>query len=566
MNQACPTTSLPLLKALYHASPLATLIFDCQVKVTLWNPAAERLFGWCRDEVLGQTRLSPGEEDFAELQDYLRRALDGESIQSQEIRRRRQDGTLCILSLSSAPLRDETEAITGVLALLEDITARKLDEQKLAESENSYRHLFETMIQGVVCQDAAGRIFSANPAAEKILGLSFAQMQGRTSCDPRWKTIRKDGSDFPMEEHASVIALREGREVRNVVMGIYNPMEDDYRWINIHAMPQFQNDAKTPTEVYSTFEDITARYRAEQELRASEQRFHNLFMGAPDGMYLVDLQGTFLDINAAAEEISGYRRDDLIGRTFFERDLLEPQELATAASNLLRSAQGEATGPDDFLLRRKDGTTVPIEIRTIPLQVGKQVEILGIARDISQRKEVEKQLKEWSQLLEATLSSLDDAIFVISPENRRILSANRAVEQIFGYSAAEVIGRDTAFLHADRSAFDEWGSKGHPELDRTESFRSEWPMKRRDGTLFWAEITVRAINPECGWSRGVVSVVRDISERKRGEEALRRSEQKYRLLSEEFRTLLDGIPESIMLLDPELRIIWSPRNRRQPGA
>ena len=112
-------------------------------------------------------------------------------------------------------------------------------EEALEQSEREHRTLFETMAQGVVYQDASGRITAANPAAERILGLTLDQMQGRTSMDPRWRAIHPDGSDFPGDTHPAMVALRTGREVRNVVMGVFNPRTEAYTWININAVPQF---------------------------------------------------------------------------------------------------------------------------------------------------------------------------------------------------------------------------------------------------------------------------------------------------------------------------------------
>ncbi len=85
-------------------------------------------------------------------------------------------------------------------------------EEALRKSEEKYRTLFETMAQGVVYQAADGRIISANPAAERILGLSLKQMQGRSSMDPRWRAMREDGSDFPGDRHPAMEALRTGKE------------------------------------------------------------------------------------------------------------------------------------------------------------------------------------------------------------------------------------------------------------------------------------------------------------------------------------------------------------------
>ncbi|MBN2003278.1 MAG: PAS domain S-box protein [Anaerolineae bacterium] len=144
---------------------------------------------------------------------------------------------------------------------------RKRDAEALREREAQYHTLFETMAQGVVYQDAAGYITAANPAAERILGLSLDQMQGRTSFDPRWRALHLDGTDFPGETHPATIALQTGKAIRNVVMGIFNPLTEAHSWINVNAIPQFRPGEASPHQVYTTLEDITERIEAEAQIR-----------------------------------------------------------------------------------------------------------------------------------------------------------------------------------------------------------------------------------------------------------------------------------------------------------
>ncbi|MCX6094556.1 MAG: PAS domain S-box protein, partial [Candidatus Bipolaricaulota bacterium] len=144
--------------------------------------------------------------------------------------------------------------------------------------------------------------------------------------------------------------------------------------------------------------------RLEQEnarLAGSEERFEILFEDAPDGCYLSDLKGTFIDGNAAAEVVTGYERDELIGKSFLSLKLLSPADVLRAASLLARNLLGHSTGPDEFTLSRKDGSTVPVEIRTHPVRIGGRRLVLGIARDVSARKQVEHQLRERAKELRA---------------------------------------------------------------------------------------------------------------------------------------------------------------------
>jgi PAS domain S-box-containing protein/putative nucleotidyltransferase with HDIG domain len=141
------------------------------------------------------------------------------------------------------------------------------------------------------------------------------------------------------------------------------------------------------------------------QLEASEERLQILFEHAPDGYYLSDLKGTLVDGNAAAEWITGYKREELIGKTFLKLKLLSARDLPKAASLLARNALGQSTGPDEFTLTRKDRAAITVEISTRPVTVGDRRVVLGIVRDITERKWAERQIRERTRELQ-TLYSL----------------------------------------------------------------------------------------------------------------------------------------------------------------
>ncbi len=152
-----------------------------------------------------------------------------------------------------------------MMELEQELQGRREAEKALRESEEKHRMLFETMLQGVVYQDRDGRITDANPAAERILGLSLDRMKGVTSTDPCWRSINEDGSDFPGEDHPAMVALKTGKSVGNVIMGVNNRIDKGTRWIRINSIPVFHAGERTPYQVYSTFDDITERRQAEEE-------------------------------------------------------------------------------------------------------------------------------------------------------------------------------------------------------------------------------------------------------------------------------------------------------------
>jgi PAS domain S-box-containing protein len=153
-----------------------------------------------------------------------------------------------------------------------DITARKEAELALKASESKHRRLFETMAQGVLYQSADGRIISANPAAEKILGYSFKQLSRKTSNDSDWEAVKEDGSPFPGHDHPSMVALRTGRQVGPLVMGVVHPVSKKYTWLLITAIPLFESGGTMPNQVYTTFSDITEKRHAELKLIAEKEK------------------------------------------------------------------------------------------------------------------------------------------------------------------------------------------------------------------------------------------------------------------------------------------------------
>jgi PAS domain S-box-containing protein len=165
-----------------------------------------------------------------------------------------------------------------------------------------------------------------------------------------------------------------------------------------HLIPSVRNLAQHISTALELADENAERKRAEEELKNSEERLRILFEFAPDAYYLNDLKGNFIDGNKAAEEIIGYKKEELIGKNFLKLDLLPPGQISKAAWHLTRNALGRPTGPDEFVLNRKDGSQVTLEIRTFPVKTKGQVLVLGIARDITKRKKIEEQLQQ-SQLL-----------------------------------------------------------------------------------------------------------------------------------------------------------------------
>lgn len=149
-------------------------------------------------------------------------------------------------------------------SFLRDVSERKKREEQIRDSENKYRTLTESAPVGVIMQAANGQIVSCNPMAVEILDMSEDQLYGRTSDDPGWQAIHEDGTPFPGRNHPAMVALRTGKSVRNVVMGLQYLHET--KWITINSEPVFETNSHTPRAVITTFADITETKHYENHL------------------------------------------------------------------------------------------------------------------------------------------------------------------------------------------------------------------------------------------------------------------------------------------------------------
>jgi len=301
-----------------------------------------------------------------------------------------------------------------------------------------------------------------------------------------------------------------------------------------------RGDTRNNDELQVLRERVAQLEHENAQLSASEERLQILFEHAPDGYYLSDLKGTFVDGNASAERITGYMREELIGSNFLKLKLLSAGDLPRAASLLARNVLGRSTGPDELTLTRKDGTPVVVEIRTHPVRISSRRLVLGIARDISARKHAEYKLRERAKELRALYSlaeiaerkdiSLDDLYQGLTD----ILPSSWQHEEV---ACARIVMGDRKF--------------------RTANFaESPWqlsaPIRVHGAVIGTIEVTYLDERPEedegpfLKEERQLIDALAErvgrITERMQAEQALRASEKR-------FRTLFDEASDGIVLAD-----------------
>ncbi|NTV53156.1 MAG: PAS domain S-box protein, partial [Candidatus Firestonebacteria bacterium] len=420
-----------------------------------------------------------------------------------------------------------------------DITEQKKIEEALRLSEQHFRLLFETMLQGAVYQDAEGKIISMNPAAEQILGKAREEILGSSSAAEENSTVRADGTPFPGREHPAMVALRTGEKVRDVVMGYYSPHFECYRWIIINAVPLFQPGEKKPYQVYTVFSDITERKLAEAALQNSEERYRRLVELSPDAV-LVNRSNRVVFANPAALTLFGATGpDQLLGKTAY--DLFHPAYYAQMKVRLGRLLRGDSAPLIEEKIIRLDGEIRDVEVTGSGFidQEGPAIQV--ILRDITERKVAENALQASEFKYKTLMESIHDTFIAVDREFRYTYW-NKTAEEISGIPAERVLGKTRVEIFGnteDTRRFVRYCAKAM-ETQCSARYENEITFGKRKVVF-----DVRFFPLQ----DGVAILGRDITERIMAEKAMRLSEER-------FRTLAESLPDLILRFDKSLRVVY----------
>ncbi len=395
----------------------------------------------------------------------------------------------------------------------------------LQASEARYRQLFETMGQGVVYHAADGAIIDANPAAQRMLGLTLDQLQGLTSVDPRWNAVHADGSVFPGDQHPAMIALRTGRPVRDVVMGIGHAATAEHRWINVTATPLIRPGESRPSHVYTTFDDITARTQAEAARQRSEAELRTVVDCTPDIIFTVDRQLRVQFINRAPP---GMVVEQLLGTSTLanvrpeHRDLVERTIRQVFATGQPASYEVQVRGPHD--------APAWYATRLAPVLTGTETtQVLLITQDITARKLAEARNRQSEAQYRYLFEHNPHPMWAYDLQTLQFLAVNDAAVAKYGYTRDEFLRMTIADIRPpdDIQRLQENLAQQRPRLQHS----GAWRHHLHDGTIIDVDISSHTL--QIFDREAALVVAQDITARTQAEAALRASEELYRGLDGE---------------------------------
>ena len=513
------------------------IITDKNGDIKYCSRSVERFTGYKPEELVGRsafTFINP--DDVKRSVTAFGKAVLTKDAVSNAFRIVHKDGTERFFDGLGKNLLDNP-AVAGFIMNIRDLTERKQAEKALQESEEKYRTLFETMAQGVVYQTADRKIASANSAAERILGLALDQMQGQPSVNQRWKVIHEDGSDFPRETYPSAVALKSGREVLNTVIGILNPKDNSYCWINVNAIPQFKPGENKPYQVYTTFEDVTERKRAEKALRESEENFHRSLADSPLGIRIINADGKVLYANQAILDIYGYDSIKELKTTPHKKNYT-PESYTEHQVRKEKRQRGEYVPSNyEISIIRKDGEIRHLEVFRKEVLWNDEKQFQVLYNDITERKRAEQALRESEERFRIATETTNDVVYEWDLQHTVQWFGN--IDELLGYSPGKF-----------PRTMDAWTDSIHPEdrervmaavqakLDGRAPYAIEYRVRRQDGVNRWWSARGDIVKTLDGNPIKWIGTVTDITERKRAEEELRDSEEKLRII---FESIGDGI-------------------------
>jgi PAS domain S-box-containing protein len=384
------------LMGVFRAAPVGIGLERDRVLVCVNDMICEML-GYGRDELIGRhaEMFYPSRDDYQRARDVKHRQISEKGKATIETRWKRKDGRILDVLLS-ATVFDPADFSKGVTFTALDITERKSAEEAIRESEEKFRSLADQS-PNMIFINKNGKIVYANKKCEEIMGYTREELY---RADFDFRTLIAPESAGLVKE--SFARHSWGRDVEPYDLCLLNKMGQRIEAINTSKLIQYEGQ----TAILGIVTDITQRKKTERELRESQERLKVLFESAPDAIYLTDLEGRFVDGNRAAEDLVGFKKAELIGKSLAESGLLNAEDLSKAAANLEKVAAGKPSGPTEYLLKRKDGRLIGIEVRTFPVRIGGKMLSLGIARDVTARKRAQQKLLDDREKLKSLASQL----------------------------------------------------------------------------------------------------------------------------------------------------------------
>ena len=524
-------SELQLLRRVFFAIQSGVMITDATAsddQIVFVNHAFESITGYTSEEVLGRNpRFLQAGDSGQPIIDDLREARrsNNDSIEwTGVLRNYKKDGTLFWNELNAVAVRDKDGRATHHVGIVNDVTEREEAKEVLKESEERFRSLVQNASDLITVVDATGTITYESPSKERILGYGPQELVGR----PVLEHVHPDDLAQVSAEFINVLSS-PGYLSEEPAEFWYRHADGTWRYLESLAANLLEDPSVG--SIVITSRDVTERKLAGEKLREAESLFRSAFDDVAVGTALTDVEsGRYLRVNQACCEMFGYSEEELLAMTF--QDLTHPEDRDTSVDYVRLVKAGEIdsyqhekryVGADGRIVWALTSVSLVCNARGNPHCFVVQMQ------DISERKRAEEELKESHDLLQSVMESTTDAVFVKDLQGRYLM-INQAGAGALGKSVEEVIDKD------DTELFSAEDGRRVMEEDRkilaageTRTTEDTKTAKGQSPRTFLS--TKGAYRNGEGDVAGMFGVARDITDRKRFEEALRESEQRLQAIA-----------------------------------
>jgi PAS domain S-box-containing protein len=525
-------TELNKLRLVFEQTPGAIFILDKDFKFEYVNPSFTNLSGYSQEELLGRTVAELFyHKDLPESRnDVVRSLLNGEKWQG-ELLTFNKNGSTYWANTIAAPYRDESSNIDGYVVIQQDITEKRRMQVALVESEKFYRTLIESSMDAVSLNQN-GQFLLVNSAFCAMFGYTNEEI---FSMVPE-SFIAPEDRERVMDYHYK--RMQGGIEKQNYTANFLH--KSGKRVLTELNATTVQVNGQNAS--FITMHDITARTTMEIALRESEAKYKTLVENSQDGIIIIR-DDKILFVNNTLCNVLGYTCDcdcDLLMQMpsinlIYREDRYKVIEIAKRRQN-----QDFSTISEIFRMVAKDGSIRECETLSTLIEFDGQWASFFTIHDVTDSRRMQQELKESEEKYRQLFAAESDAIFMIDAETGQILDANPATTSIYGYSHSELLNMKNTDVSAE------------PEKTKTATENLEMIVphrlhKRKDGTIFPVELSAGFTK----FKNKTIQIVtsRDITERIKTQEALAKSEQKY-------RELADFLPQTVYELDNRGNLLY----------
>jgi two-component system cell cycle sensor histidine kinase/response regulator CckA len=511
------------------------IVYDRNLRYVVWNPVMEELTGLPASVALGKRAQHLFPEIMAQgVRENLERALAGTPSSREFEFTVPQTGRSGWVLGTYGPHRNSAGDIIGVVASVRDITARHQAEEALRRSEEQFRTIFDNVGDGVAIYEPEGRLIEVNRALCERLGYSREEMLTMTIGSvivPEMAVLLPERIAKVMQggvwSFDTAYVRRDGTSI---------PIEAVVRQIEFRGRPA----------ILSVQRDISERKRAEEAAREQARFLQQLVDAIPIPINAKDVVGRYTLCNAAFAARAGIDPARVVGKTAAELGITEADLHRTRDQTTLRDGTIQSYEAD---MQRADGTAVRELFTKAPIRAedGTVTGTVSAALDITARHQAEQALRASEEQFRTIFDSIGDAVAIVGLDGR-FLQVNRLACESLGYSHDEMLAMSLPDIDAPDTAV-----RIPANIERIMGEGSavfETTQVRRDGSRIPVEVAARKI--DFRGQPAILAVHRDITERKRAEETIRRSEER-------FRALFEHAADAIFIGDSDGRLIEANR-------